>query len=550
MRTGFIGKIPAFQFWWKRRVPLGISFAVTATALGIYWTTFVGERPTPAFDFIHRLELASLDARFQLRGPALPDPRIVIVDIDQRSQEILGRWPFPRSHFAKLIEVLRASGARVVTFDITFSQMDESARPIHEMRLRLAEQQQKGVPLDPRLSDEFNRLEKEFAYDQRFAEAIQRFGKVVLGNFFLYTQADLRGLDAATLGRYAELLAYYPFPQVRATSTAQGPQSFVNLINNFESLDLLPRGAEANLHILTAALPAHTSATGFFNIFPDPDGVVRRALLALPYGRSARRSEWDLYASIDVQTVRFFLDLPDREVVLNYGKTGIESFQLGSSLSVIPDDLGRVIINYQGPVRTYPYRSLVDVINKGLPPSTFEGKIVLVGASATGIGDIRPTPYRGMGLPGVEVHANIIDNILNRKFLERGARQVIVDHALILLFGLPLGLWLAVVRPRWMPLALLLLLPFGFGIYFAFARGWWLNAVTPSALALIPNTGLVALYRVLVEEREKRRVRGAFQQYLSPEVIRRLLENPELVRPRKLEITLLFNDIRGFTSVS
>jgi len=173
----------------------------------------------------------------------------------------------------------------------------------------------------------------------------------------------------------------------------------------------------------------------------------------------------------------------------------------------------------------------------------------LVGASAKGIGDLRATPFAGINYPGVEIHANVIDNILNRHFLYRGANQVAVDLLLILLFGVPLGMWLAFAQPRSMLYGLLLLLPFGLGLWFAFLHGWWLNFIVPSG-TLVANVGFVAVYRALVEEKEKRRVRDAFQQYLSAEVIRRLLENPDLVKPRKTEITVMFSDVRGFTTIS
>jgi adenylate cyclase len=188
-------------------------------------------------------------------------------------------------------------------------------------------------------------------------------------------------------------------------------------------------------------------------------------------------------------------------------------------------------------------------VQRKFPPGTFKGKLVLVGASATGIGDLRSTPFGGINYPGVEIHANVIDNILNRHFLLRGANQVVVDVLLIFLFGVPLGLWLGLAQPRSMLFGLLLLVPLGFGVWFAFLHGWWLNFTVPAG-TLVANVGLVAMYRALVEEKEKRRVRGAFQQYLNGEVIRRLLENPDLVKPRKTEITVMFSDIRGFTTIS
>src|SRR5260221_9524682 len=122
------------QAWWHRRVPFAISLGLTAFALFIYSYTFIGDRPTAVFSFINRLELNALDLRFRIRPERYkhPDPRIIIVDIDQRTQEILGRWPFTRTHFAKMLDALREDGAKVAAFDITFSKPDETAAPIRE----------------------------------------------------------------------------------------------------------------------------------------------------------------------------------------------------------------------------------------------------------------------------------------------------------------------------------------------------------------------------------------------------------------------------------
>ena len=212
-RDGILSRL--FRPLWRHRGALSISLGVTAVALLIYIFTFIGERPTPAFEFIHRTELASLDVRFQFRGVAHPDPRIVIVDIDHRSQEILGRWPFPRSNFAKMLDALSEDGARVVGFDITFSKPDEVARPVRELRSRIEEQRKQGRAVPPWMLEELAQIEKDFDYDRQFADAIRRFGKVVLGNFFLYTEADLRGVDDATLDRYANILADFPYTGAR-----------------------------------------------------------------------------------------------------------------------------------------------------------------------------------------------------------------------------------------------------------------------------------------------------------------------------------------------
>lgn len=530
------------------RGPLVYSTLVTGFALFVYYTTFIGSRATPLIEFVDRMELASLDLRFQLRGPVRPDPRIVIVDVDQQAQEVLGRWPFPRSHFATLLDKLREDGARVVAFDITFSQPDRAILPIETLRKRL--ERAGGALRNPQLAGELNAVQKQFDHDARFAKAIEQFGRVVLGNFFLFTEADLSGMTKESLDRFANLVAYHPFPQTRALASAQGTESYVNIIRILEDREMVPSGAEANVEELTLALSGETAASGFFNIFPDSDGVVRHAQLALPFGRSADRAEWDFYASLDVQAVRLLLNLPNERVVLQYGREGIDSIDFGG-LKSHPDFLGRVLVNYRGPARrTYPYYSMGDVVTGKFNKGTFKDKLVIVGASATGIGDLRNTPYASVDFPGVEIHANVIDNILNNQFLEHRANQVAVDIAFILLFGVPLGLALNRVQPRHMPWALALLIPFLGVVYFAFTKGWWLNVITPSLLTLVPNTVLVGLHRVLAVERERRRTRDAFQQYISPEVIRRLLKNPELVKPRKIEISIMFTDVRGFTSLA
>jgi adenylate cyclase len=536
--------------WWRHKVSFAISLAVTLAALAIYVTTFVGERPMPVFDFVNRLELSTLDTRFQLRGRTPIDPRIVIVDIDQQSQEVLGHWPFPRVYFAQMLDALREDGARVAAFDITFSQPDQSNLPLQDLSAELAKQRAKGAIVSPEVLSDVKSKEEQYNYDQQFADAIQRFGGVVLGNYFLYTQVDLQGVSSKSLDEYANLTAFFPFPQVRALPSAKGTEGRLKLIQLYEDLYLVPRGVEANAAIFTGAVASEKGGAGFFQVSVDPDGVVRRLPMALPYGRDPDRANWDIYASLDVQTVRLYLGLSSQQTILNYGAGGIVSVEFGPNLIVHPDEISRLMVNYHGPARTYPYISFADAALNKFPKGTFKNKIVLIGASATGIGDARATPFGGIDFPGVEIHANLIDNILNQQFLVHHSPQVLTDIGFIFLFGIPLGIWLAMVQPRWMAFGFALLLPFAGIMYWAFLHGWWLNFIVPGAFTLIPNVSLVALYRVLVEEQEKRKVRGAFQQYVSPEVIRRLLNDPERVKPRKTEVTVLFSDIRGFTTIS
>lgn len=535
--------------WWQHRVSFFISLAITFIALGIYFFTFLGDRSTPLFDFLKRFEYNTLDTRFRYRPARYtpPDPRIVIVSVDQRSQEVLGKWPFPRKYFAQMLDALRKDGAKVAAFDITFDKPDETAAPLRALWAKLEKDQKGGHGRNSKLEVQVAELAKEFDSDAQFAAALRRFGPVVLGNFFLEPQ-EVRGIDTAVLDKYAEMVEWYALNRV-ALNPASGKADFAALLNTYQFEGTLYSATVANIPELAPPENNEKTAIGFFNISSDADGVLRRSLLVLPFGRSSNADDIDLYGSLEVQTLRLYLGLKTDQVTVNYGPAGIASVQFGNKLTVRPDYLGRVVINYRGPRGTYPYYSIADVAQGKFVPGTFKDKIVLVGASATGIGDLRTPPYGGIDYPGMEVHANVIDNILNNSFLVRGAHQIVLDLALILIFGLPLGFALAVLSPRWIWFGLGMLIPFAALVYLAFLRGWWLNFTLPAG-TLAANVMLVSLYRALVEEKEKRKVRSAFGQYLSPEVIRRLLVNPQLVEPRKTEITVMFSDIRGFTTIS
>src|SRR5579859_4317474 len=549
-RSGF-GLYEFLVSWWQHRASFLISLSVTLAALLIYFFSFFGESPTPIFGFLERLEDSSLDMRFLYRpASATPvDPRIVIVDIDQHTQEVLGKWPFSRVHFAHLLDTLHEGHAKVAAFDITFSKPDQTSAPLRALRADLESRQKAGEAIDPRLMQELDKAVAEYDADKQFAKSIQGFGAVVLGNFFLHTEADLRGLDAKTLDDYANQIAFYSFPSVRPLNPATGKADRIALIEKFRPDRLMPEGTEANLAELTSALSEETSSTGFFNIYADSDGVIRRSNLIIPYGRSKDLNDWDIYASLEVQTIRSFLGLPNEQVVLEFGPVGASRIVFGSVAQVHTDELGRVYVNYHGPSYTYPHYSMADVVEKKVTPQTFAGKIVLIGATATGIGDLRTTPFGDNDYPGVEIHANVIDDILNHSFLKRGAKQSLWDLLLILFFGIPFGIWMALVSPRWMWFGIGMLAALAGVDYLAFLKGSWLNFTVP-ALTLTANVILISLYRALVEEKEKKRVRTAFGQYLSPEVVRRLLVNPQLVEPRKTEITVMFSDIRGFTTIS
>jgi adenylate cyclase len=548
-RRGSFGLYELLQSWWRHRVSFIISLVTTLAALTIYYFTFLGERPTPIFVFLQRLEYDSLDTRFRYRpAKATPaDPLIVIVDIDQHSQEVLGKWPFSRTHFAKMLDVLREDGAKVAAFDITFDKPDQTVELTRKIWKDLETRKKNGEPIDAKYETWLQQLVAENNADAQFAKAIDRFGPVVLGSFFLKKE-ELKGIDDSTLDQYADLIDWYSITRT-ALNPATGKQDFAELVRKYDQEGNSFSATVANIPALANPDNPEKTSIGFFNISADQDGVLRRTMLVLPFGRSKDTSDWQMFSSLEVQAVRLYLGLPTTQLSVNFNQIGVVSLNFGDKLKIEPDYTGHMQINYRGPRGSYTYKSIADVVTRNFEPGTFKGKIVLVGASATGIGDLRTTPYGGINYPGVEVHANVIDNMLNHGFLVRGAKQVLWDVLAILFLGIPLGIWMALVQPRWMWFGAALLIPLVAVDYGAFLRGWWLNFTIP-AMTLTGNVLLVSLYRALVEEKEKRKVRTAFGQYLSPEVIRRLLVNPRLVEPKKTDITVMFSDIRGFTSIS
>ncbi|MEK7215509.1 MAG: CHASE2 domain-containing protein, partial [Chloroflexota bacterium] len=262
---------------------------------------------------------------------------------------------------------------------------------------------------------------------------------------------------------------------------------------------------------------------GYFNVFPDADGLIRQSNLVIRY-------KDDFYPSLDVQVLRRYLDVPDEEFALLYNPAGVEQVQFGP-LRVPTDPAGRILINYQGAAETFAQISFSDVAAGKFPPGTFTGKMVLVGTTATGIADTRGVPLQEAGFPGVEIHANVLDTMLTQRFIRRGDREQMIDLSFILFFGMGIGFVLARVRPSWStPLSVAVLAVFLVATYFALVHFHvWLNIVVPGGV-LVLNVGAVTGYRVFVEEREKRKTRAAFAQYVPPGLMREMLKNPDRLK--------------------
>jgi adenylate cyclase len=246
------------------------------------------------------------------------------------------------------------------------------------------------------------------------------------------------------------------------------------------------------------------------------------------------------------------LALPGQpQLTVKVGRYGVEGVQMGDRF-IPTDESGQLLINHLGPPKTFPYVSITDILRGKVTRGTFKDRIVLVGATAMGIQDLRSTPLSPV-FPGMEVHATVIDNILTQNFMARPKWSKIYDLLAIITLGALIG----IVLPRMSALKGLLF-AMGLAILHIFIARWlfvhagvWLNIVYP-LLALSANYTVLTVYHYATEERERKKIKGAFMHYVAPVVIEAMLKDPARLKLGGDEkvLTVLFSDLQGFTSAS
>jgi adenylate cyclase len=524
----------ARQYSTQHRAGFLISAAVCLVSLilyvGVYWTA----HRNPIFAFLDSLEVKTLDLRFKLRGTVPPGLPVVIVAIDQKSQDILGRWPFPRSYFAEAVDALREAGARVIAFDANFPQPDQNSafRALEQVRKDYQTSAKTKAP-DPAFMSRLKALEVEADNDRKFAEAIARFDNIILGYMFL------RGEEAKTENpeRLNEFLNYLSF------------QNYTNITHPERAKESeLLNDPELQFDSLSPNLPLFAEPAknfGYFNVIPDPDGTVRREPVIIPFKGA-------FYPSLDVAAALAYLNLRVDQVNVVFNPNGLERIDLGK-VTLPTDPQGFVQIDYYGPSKTFPTVSLADLIKRKIDPAVFRDRLVLIGPTAVGIGDMAVTPFQQMNFFGVEVHANFITNLLQGNFIRRGIRENCIDLFFLVFFSLLAGIMLNTVTPaRATVISVVLLGCFFWLAYDLFAyHRIWIAVFLPTATLGANYAGIIS-YRFIFEEKEKRKVLEAFHQYVPPGLITQIRQHPELLRlyGEEKELTVLFADIRAFTTLS
>ncbi len=433
------------------------------------------------FRFFEILEEKTLDMRFLVRGTIKPGPETVIAAIDEKSINKLGRFPWPRSVWGRVVDRLIEEGAKVIVFDVFFTE--------HE----------------------------NVDSDDLFQRAIMRSGRVVLPVVFDFTEAGYK--ESGFTAKKLDFLSPSAYSVIRNANEPFEP---------FKARMVLPTLARFS----TAA-----KSLAHINMVPDADGTLRWESLAIEY-------QGDYYAPIALQAAWIYRGLKKTELALDHRGAVL----LGSS-AIPVDENARMLINYRGPNGTFPMYSISDLIDGKLQAGTFRDKIVLIGATAIGIYDLRVTPF-SPNMAGIEKHASVVDNILRGDFIERTEASVVL---LIFVFALVLG----ILVPRLgagagAGLFLALFVGYlGFVYYLFIGKGIWFNMVYPASSLFFGYTSQTA-YRFFTEERRARDIRKMFSSYVSKRIVDELIKDPSKAKlggDRK-EITVLFSDIRGFTSFS
>lgn len=448
---------------------------------------------------VEELRVRTFDA-FQRVDPRKKTARpVTIIDIDDKSMEKFGQWPWPRTRLAELVNELTRLGAVVIAFDVVFSEPDR---------------------LNPDfVADTFANLDAETraklralpSNDQIFADAI-RASRVVLGESG--SPDELAGIDKT-------------LPVTGLAMLGEEPQRFM-----FEFPGLLRN---------TKVLEHAAAGRGLFTIRPERDGIVRRVpMIMLAQGQTM--------PSLTFEMLR--VATGSGTILIKAEKAGIKSLAVKGF--VLPTDRnGQLWIHY---ARLDPslYVPAINVLEKTVAPEKIAGKLVLIGTSAVGLNDIKTTPV-SRAMPGVEIHAQVLESALTGEVISQPFYGIAIEFATALLFGL----LVIAFAPLFGPITLVAL-----GAAFATAligTSWYFYAQNRLLIDFTyPLLSTTSIYLTLIfssfvrEQQQRKQIRTAFSQYMSPALVAQLALSPEklVLGGEEREMTIMFSDMRGFTSIS
>ncbi|PKO83504.1 MAG: adenylate/guanylate cyclase domain-containing protein [Betaproteobacteria bacterium HGW-Betaproteobacteria-11] len=469
---------------------------------------------------INHLDSIIYDVKVRLTMPQGVDQRVVIVDIDEKSLAEQGRWPWGRDKLASLVNALfDRYGVKQVGFDVVFAEPDESSG------LKSLEILAKGELHDAGgFQSTLRELRPRLDYDARFATALQS-RPVILGYYFSSKEG---GVSSGAV----------PPPAFPAGTFSGRRIAFTQWVSYGGNLPAFQQAAAGG---------------GHFNPLVDFDGISRRVPLLVEYNGA-------YYEALALAMVRNLLGNP--ALTPGYPESASSTYAAmewldlkpkeGGPLRIPVDENVATLVPFRGYQGSFPYISATDVLSGRASRDQLAGRVVLVGTTAPGLMDLRATPV-GAAYPGVEIHANLIAGLLDGTLKHKPAYILGADVLTVLLAGSLLIFLLPMLSPLRATVFAIIVLLLLLSLNFAF---WHVaNVVLPLANALMAIIALYAMnmsWGYFVESRSKRQLTGLFGQYVPPELVEEMSRDPEnySMAGRKAELTVLFSDVRGFTTIS
>ncbi len=498
------------------RASLGLGIVALFVAYYIIDFSINDDRARGSISFLQRIEEQAYDIRLRATMPEKIDPRIVIIDIDERTLAAEGRWPLSRDRWVLLLtQLFDVYKLKVVGFDVFFTEPDSSSG------LSTLESLGKTVfKSNAEYQEKLNELRTTLDYDAQFAATMKKY-PVVLAFAGNSAQAVTGNVEFGVL----------PQPTFLASAFKSPVESQV--------ID----GFSGNLRTLQDA----ASATGHILPRVDFDGVLRRIPMFIRYKDG-------YYESLSLATYRTFLDNEPIKITLrdDEGDRRPKLKHIKLRDTVIPlDSDGATFIPYRGRNPMFRYISATDIMRGKLTPGELAGKIAFVGTTVQGLFDLRNTPVNEV-YPGVETHANLVSGYLDNNLKQRPQFELAIHSWTVLLLGIPLALALVKLNPA-----------FATGIsglvaaaYTAFNMYWWYAGyVLPLAMPLL-MIGLLYLlnmtYGFFIEARSKRQITGIFGTYVPKELVEEMAKDPGTytTKGESRDMTVLFSDVRNFTTIS
>jgi adenylate cyclase len=438
------------------------------------------------------------DLYFLYRGELPKNDNVIIVDIDERALSRFGQWPWSRDLVSKLVQNINDAGAAVIGFDIIFAEKDKTS-PNEVI---------KNLNIDTNNLDIPN-------YDEIFANTLKSTPSILGYQFQLIETQFVRD------------------------KTPNIPAIFIEKNKNNQN-DLITKAHGAILNIPLLQNSGYSS--GFINNIPDISGVTRSVPLLI-------QSKNQIFPSLALEIIRNIMGVS--KVIVNYDQNGVENIVLGD-LTIPTDSYGRLLINYRGYEKHFTYISAYDILYNKFDKNLIDGKVVLIGTSAAGLFDLRATPFESI-FPGVEIHANAIDNILLEDFIAtpswiHGANLLhIFILSFIILVFVGFSIWYI-----YLPFILLLVWQDIYFTYWAlFTKGIVLNLFFPF-LAILFSLLLAIVIKYFFQIKQNQLIKLKFSSKVSNNVMDALLKTNQtnILQTQEKEITVFFSDIRDFTRIS